>query len=80
MAKPTKLIVLAAFDKDDEGNLLQAFDPRQMDSEEKAKREARLLAEKHSGVVAWSRDADPDIGEYGPPIVLFQSGDIPELE
>lgn len=80
MAKPTKLIVLAAFDKDDEGNLLQAFDPRQMDSEEKAKREAKLLAEKHASVVAWSREAEPDIGEYGPPTVLFQSGDVPELE
>lgn len=36
-----KLIVLAAFDQNDEGNLLQAFDPRQVDSEQRAKRDAR---------------------------------------
>ena len=80
MGKQTKLIVLAAFNKDDEGNLLQAFDPKQMDTEEKAKREARMIADKHAAVVAWSREADPNIGEYGPPVVLFQAGEIPDLE
>ncbi|OLP56843.1 hypothetical protein BJF92_12285 [Rhizobium rhizosphaerae] len=80
MTSKGKLIVLAAFDKDDEGNLLQAFDPRQVDTEERAKREARAIADKHTGVVAWSREADPTLGEYGPPIVLFQSGEVPELE
>jgi hypothetical protein len=75
-----KLIVLAAFDKDDEGNLIPAFDPRQMDTEDKAKREARMMADIHSGVVAWSREADPNLGEYGPPVVLFQAGEIPDLE
>ncbi|MFP5076610.1 hypothetical protein ACLE20_04830 [Rhizobium sp. YIM 134829] len=76
MSSKGKLIVLAAFDKDDEGNLVQAFDPRQMDSEERAKRDARALVDKHAGVVAWSREADPNIGEYGPPVVLFQAGEF----
>lgn len=80
MTTKGKLIVLAAFIKDDEGNLLQAFDPRQVDTEERAKREARMLADKYAGVIAWSREADPNIGEYGPPVVLFQSGEVPELE
>jgi hypothetical protein len=31
-------------------------------------------------VIAWSREANPDIGEYGPPTILFQHGDVPEME
>ena len=78
-AKP-KLIVLAAFDENDEGDLFPIFDPRQMDSEEKARREAKLLAVSHAGVIAWSRDADPVLGEYGEPVLLFQHGKVPEME
>lgn len=80
MSTKGKLIVLAAFNKNDEGDLVPAFDPRQVDSEERAKREARMMADKYAGVVAWSREADPAIGEYGPPVVLFQAGEIPDLE
>jgi hypothetical protein len=43
MATTGKLIVLAAFDRNDEGDLLQAFDPRQVDSEDHALRDARQL-------------------------------------
>lgn len=75
-----KLIVLAAFDRNDEGELVPAFDPRQVDTEARAVGEAKLLAGSHAGVVAWSRDADPRLGEYGPPEVLFQAGDIPDME
>ncbi len=78
--KSIKLIVLAAFDADEEGNLLPAFDPRQMQDEGGAVREAKALADKHVAVVAWSRDADPVAGEYGPPEILFQSGPVPEME
>lgn len=74
-----KLIVLAAFVNDD-GGLVPAFDPRQVDREERAKREARMMADQYAGVVAWSREADPALGEYGPPVVLFQHGEIPDLE
>ncbi|MBN9030406.1 MAG: hypothetical protein BGO05_28295 [Rhizobiales bacterium 63-7] len=80
MTTKGKLIVLAAFNKNDEGDLVPAFDPRQVDTEERAKREARMMADKYAGVVAWSREADPMIGEYGPSVVLFQAGEIPELE
>ena len=80
MAEKGKLIVLAAFDKNDDGELIPAFEPRQVDTEERAKREARILAGSHVGVVAWSRDADPTIGEYGPPTILYQSGEISDLE
>jgi hypothetical protein len=31
-------------------------------------------------VIAWGREANPDIGEYGLPTTLFVSGDVPEIE
>ena len=67
MSTKGKLIVLAAFQKNDDGELVPAFDPRQVDTEDRAKRDARLMADQYVGVVAWSREADPAIGEYGPP-------------
>lgn len=39
-----KLVVLAAFSKTDEGQLVPAFEPRLVDTEERAIREARLMA------------------------------------
>ncbi|MGF9567813.1 hypothetical protein AAIH70_30475 [Neorhizobium sp. BT27B] len=80
MSNKGKLIVLAAFVKNDDGELVPAFDPRQVDSEDRAKRDAQLIADHYAGVVAWSREADPSIGEYGPPTIIFHSGEIPELE
>lgn len=71
-----KLIVLAAFVRNEEGELVPAFDPRQVDLEARAKREARIMAEQYVGVVAWSREADPSIGECSPPVGIFQSGEI----
>lgn len=50
MADTGKLIVLAAFDRNDEGDLVPAFDPRQVDTEERALREAKLMAGSHAGV------------------------------
>jgi hypothetical protein len=38
------------------------------------------LAGKHTGLIAWSRDARPDIGEYGEPTTLFQFGDVMDIE
>lgn len=79
-AKPSKLIVLAAFDYDDEGMLKPAFEARQMPSEASAINRAKLIALNHAGVIAWSRDAAPDVGEYGEPVVLYQRGDVPDME
>ena len=41
---------------------------------------ARLLALSHNGVIAWSREANVAVGEYGPPEVLYQAGDVPDLD
>jgi len=80
MTQTGKLIVLAAYSKTDDGELLPAFEPRQIESEEKAMRLARAMAGEYAGVIAWSRDANPSLGEFGPPTILFQSGELPELE
>lgn len=80
MTPPTKLIVLMAFDRDDEGELQPVFEPREMPDEAKAKAAARDLSERHAGVIAWARSAAPDVGEYGPPEVLAVYGDVPEME
>lgn len=78
--KLPKLIVVVAFDRDDEGELFAAFGPQDYPTEDRAVRTARSLAEKHVGVIAWSREANVDVGEYAPPTVLFQSGDVPDME
>ena len=72
-----KLIVVMAFDRDEAGELQPAFDPMEQQSEERAIRTAKELASKHAGVIAWSREARPDIGEYGEPTT--QSG-VPDME
>lgn len=80
MTAVKKLIVLSAFDRDDEGNLQPAFPPREMRGEDSARRAAKEMATRHVGVIAWSRDADPLLGDYGPSVELFVNGDIPDLE
>lgn len=80
--KPTKLIVAMAFVRDEEGELRPAFDPREMQSEERAAREARLWAGmgQYAGTLAWARSADLTNGVFGDPEVLFQWGAIPDME
>ena len=76
-----KLIVLAAFDRDDEtGELRPAFEPREMRDAEQARQQAFFLKGSHAGVIAWSREARPDIGEFGPPEILAVYGDVPVME
>ena len=75
-----RLIVVVAFDKDEEGNLQPVFGPAEQQSAERAIRTAKTLASKHAGVIAWSRVANPRLGEYGPPTTLYVSGDVPDME
>ena len=79
-AEKTKLIVLLAFDRGDDGSSSPSFEPREMPDERRAVQTAREMATRHPGVITWSRDANLREGEFGPPVVLFQSGDVPDLE
>ncbi|MBZ9678277.1 hypothetical protein [Mesorhizobium sp. ES1-1] len=78
--KKPKLIVVVAFDRGEDGELFPAYGPTDQQSEDRAIRTAKALAGKHVGVIAWSRDADPALGDYGPPTTLFQSGEVPDME
>ena len=78
--KLPKLIVVVTFDGDEEGTPQVAFGPAEQQSEERAIRTAKALVSKHAGVLAWTREANPAIGEYGEPAVLFQHGRIGEME
>jgi hypothetical protein len=82
VTKPTNLVVLMAFVRDEEGELQPAFDPREVQSEQKASMDARRMAAlgTYAGVIAWSRSADLINGEFGEPVVIFQHGDVPEME
>jgi hypothetical protein len=55
------------------------FGPADQQTEERAIRTAKGLTDKHAGVIAWSREAHPDVGEYGPPTTLFASGTVPDM-
>ena len=33
-----------------------------------------------AGAIAWFREANPSIGEYGEPKALFVGGDVPDME
>lgn len=76
----TKLIVLMAFDKDEDGELLPAFEAREMPDERRAIQAAKELSFIHTGVITWSRDARPDVGEFSPPELLFTAGEVPDME
>ena len=78
--KMPKLIVAAAFDRGEDGELFAVYGPAEQQSDDRAIRTAKALATKHAGVIAWSREANPAIGEYGPPTTLFQAGEVPEME
>ncbi|MCA0276230.1 MAG: hypothetical protein LCH86_09510 [Proteobacteria bacterium] len=78
--KKPKLIVVAAFNRNEDGDLVPAFDPRQMQSEDAARRLAKMVESEHAGVIAWSREADPAVGEYGEPTILYQAGSVPDME
>ncbi|MCC0035507.1 MAG: hypothetical protein H6887_09625 [Hoeflea sp.] len=80
MTQSPKLIVVQAFDLDEEGAPQVTGDPLQFDSEERARRKAVELADKHAGVIAWSREANPDLGEYGEPTVIYQAGEVGALD
>lgn len=78
--KSTTLVVLAAFERGEDGELRPAFEAQQMPSEHAAVQRAKLMSKAYAGVIAWKRPADPDRGEFGDAEVLFQAGDVPELE
>ena len=79
-APPQTLFVQWAFDKNDEGDVVPAYDPREMPDERRAIAAAKLAAATHLAAIAWKRSVRPDRGEFGEPEVLFQHGPVPDLD
>ncbi|KQX38058.1 hypothetical protein ASD04_10530 [Devosia sp. Root436] len=81
-AKLKTLVVLLAFVRDEEGELQPAFEAREVPSADKARMDGRRMAAQgsYAGVIAWSRTADLVNGEFGEPVVLFEHGDVPQME
>ena len=77
---PSTLFVMWAFDKNDEGDMVPAFDPREMPDERRAIVAAKLAASTHAAAIAWKRSVRPDKGEFGEPEVLYRHGPVPDLD
>ena len=71
-----RLHIVQAFKQTEEG--VVALEPKPFQTAAAAKAAAQILSHSHAGVVAWSREADPAAGEYGPPEELVRLGAIPE--
>jgi len=69
-----------AFDKGDDGEIVPAFDPREMPDERRAVAAAKVAAATHVAAIAWKRAVRPDRGEFGEPEILFQHGPVPDLD
>lgn len=69
-------IMLVAFDDNSDGELAQAFEPRQAESQNEAIAAARILSESHAGVAVWSLSSEPAIGETGPAVLVFSAGRV----
>jgi hypothetical protein len=77
---PSTLFVMWAFDENDEGDMVPAFDPREMPDERRAIVAAKLAAVTHAAAIAWKRSVKPDKGEFGEPEVLYRHGPVPDLD
>jgi hypothetical protein len=64
----------------EDGELVPAFEPRQVDTARRARLDALLLGDGYAGVIAWSREADPETCEYGPRTVIYKRGEIPDFQ
>ncbi len=63
-----------AFDLDDRGQPVQAWETVVGGTEAEAIAEAQDAVFRHAGVLVVRRDGSPSVGEEGEPIVVFQAG------
>jgi hypothetical protein len=70
------LHVVQAFEERDGG--IVPVEPKACPSAASARALAARFAQTHVGIIAWSRTGDPDLGDWGPPVVLVRTGVIPD--
>lgn len=67
-------ISIFAFDLDDRGQPIQAWETVVEGTQVKAIEEAKDAATRHAGVLVVKRDGRPSVGEEGDPMVVFRLG------
>ncbi|TAV41671.1 hypothetical protein [Rhizobium leguminosarum] len=63
-----------AYDLDERGQPIQAWETVVGHDEAEAVREAKEHAGRHAGILVVKREGKPAVGEEGDPIIVFQSG------
>jgi len=63
-----------AYELDDRGEPIQAWETVANGTEEEAIAEAKEAASRHAGVLVVRRDGRPAVGEEGDPVVVFRAG------
>ena len=74
---PTQTYYFVQAFKEEDGATI-AVKPNAAPGEASARALAQVLAITYVGVIAWSRTGDPDLGEWGPPQIIFKVGLIPD--
>ena len=74
---PTRTYYVVQAFKEEDGAAV-ALKPNAAPGEASARALAQMLAVSHVGVIAWSRTGDSDLGEWGPPEIIFKTGLIPD--
>lgn len=74
------LIVVQAFTRNEDGDIVPATEPREMPDAARAIARAKELSLEHAGAIAFSRIVNPDEGEFSDPTVLFSRGALPDLD
>lgn len=63
---PGRLILLWAFDRGEDGQLVPAWDAREMPHQRRAIQSAQALAPRHAGGIVWAREANIAKGDHVP--------------
>ena len=69
-----------AYDLDDRGEPIQAWETVVSGTEEEAIAEAKEATSRHAGVLVVRRDGRPAVGEEGDPVVVFRAGRIGDFD
>ena len=67
--------VVIPFDRDESGDLAPG-EAKEAPNAGAAERQARTLAQKHAGAVAFSRTGDPSIGEFKDAALIARFGEV----
>ncbi len=79
MIETGKLIMLRAFNLDEDSVLRDAFEPVILPTRGAAIAAAQAMVGMHEGVMASMRDVDPLTEQASPLTVLFQAGEVPDI-